>query len=246
LHPLGFQRWFLFPRHVRTAGPFPSGRGVRLARAIEGGEVEALFAPGRESPAPLLVFAHGNAELIDDWPAMLAPYREMGFALLLPEYRGYGRSAGEPSERAIAEDFEWFLDQALARDDVDRSRVVYHGRSLGGGVLCGLATRRAPRAMVLSSTFASVADLFAAYFVPRFMVLDPFDNERALAQIDVPVLIAHGRHDSLVPYSHAERLARVARRPTLVTYDADHNDCPPDEHEFFDRVRAFLAEAGVL
>jgi hypothetical protein len=247
VHPLAFQRWFLFPRHVRTAAAFPSiGGGVRLAREIDGGEVEALFVPGRRSPAPLLVFAHGNAELIDDWPSTLEPYRAMGFALLLPEYRGYGRSAGEPSERAIGADFDWFLDRALARDDVDPARVVHHGRSLGGGVVCGLATRRAPRAMVMSSTFASVADLFAAYFVPRFLVLDPFDNERALAGLDVPVLIAHGRRDGLVPYAHAERLARAARRPTLVSYDADHNDCPPDEEEFFERVRAFLGEAGVL
>jgi pimeloyl-ACP methyl ester carboxylesterase len=247
VHPLAFQRWFLFPRHVRRAGRFPEiAGGVRIARAIEGGEVEALFLPGRSSPAPLVVFAHGNAELIDDWPSMLAPYRAMGCALLLPEYRGYGRSAGAPSERDLVDDFAWFVGRALARDDVDAERLVYHGRSLGGGVVTALALRRPPRAMVLTSTFASAADLFASYFVPRFLVLDPFDNEAAFAKLDLPILLAHGRRDGLVPYSHAERLERAARDATLVTYDADHNDCPPDEVEFFERVRVFLERAGVL
>ncbi|HSA24403.1 MAG TPA: hypothetical protein P5076_23280, partial [Myxococcota bacterium] len=130
------QRYLIYPRWLREPRP-AAGQGVegleRLSRALPaGGEVEAWFLPGRgasaDRPGPLVVFTHGNAELIDDWPRMLAPYRELGVSVLLPEYRGYGRSAGHPSQALLVEDALYFLEAALARPDVDRDRVVYHGR----------------------------------------------------------------------------------------------------------------------
>lgn len=252
---LGFQRLFVFPRYVTRADP-RAGHDVpgltRLVRTTPDGDVEAWLLAGRgvdrEHPGPLVVFAHGNAEVIDHWPAMLAPYREMGVSVLLPEFRGYGRSAGSPSEESITDDFVHFVDLALARPEVDRARVVYHGRSLGGGVVCALAARRAPRALVLMSTFTSIADIMRAWLIPRSLVLDPFDNAAVLAHLDVPVLLVHGRRDRVVPFSHAERLRGVARGPvTFVEYaSADHNDCPPDWRDFFRRARAFLAVEGIV
>ena len=71
----------------------------------EEGRVEAWLIPGddvsAERPGPAVVFTHGNAELIDYWPAALAGYQKLGATLLLPEYRGYGRSAGSPSQEKI-------------------------------------------------------------------------------------------------------------------------------------------------
>ena len=51
-----------------------------------------------------MIFAHGNGEWIDHWPHLLWPYRQLGVSVILPEYRGYGRSAGKPSERALVSD----------------------------------------------------------------------------------------------------------------------------------------------
>jgi len=103
------QRWLIYPRWLREPRP-AAGEGVegleRWSRALpEGGAVEAWFLPGRgasaERPGPLVVVAHGNAELVEDWPRMLAPYCELGVSVLLPEYRGYGRSAGYPTQALL-------------------------------------------------------------------------------------------------------------------------------------------------
>ena len=68
-------------------------------REVSGAEVEAWFLLGEgrspESPGPALMFFHGNAESIDEWPVWLRPFQERGVSLLLMEYRGYGRSTGE-------------------------------------------------------------------------------------------------------------------------------------------------------
>ena len=75
---------------------------------------------------------------------------------------------------------------------------------------------------------------------------DPFDNEAALSRFPGPVLLIHGRRDAMIPFDHARRLRDVAAHARLVAYDCDHNDCPPDWGRFWDDVRAFLAEAGVV
>lgn len=246
------QRFLLYPgRAIGAPADSPTVSHLeRLFVESSEGRVEGWFIPGAgaapESPRPLVIFAHGNGELIDDWPIALRPYRAMGVSLLLAEYRGYGRSAGSPSQRAITEDFIAFRDQVAARPDVDAARIVYHGRSLGGGAVCALAAVRPPRALILQSTFTSIRSMARRYLLPGFLVLDPFDNDRVLATLDVPVFIAHGRSDDMIPPSHAEALAAAARRSTLVWYDCKHNDFPPDWDAFFGDVEAFLRGAGVL
>ncbi len=225
---------------ARMTGPLgPPPAGVEVLRL---GERVAWFVPaGGGGPAPLVVGAHGNAETIEGWTEIAEGYRARGVSVLLPEYRGYAGTPGTPAERGLVQDFAAFLDVALARPEVDPRRVVFHGRSLGGGVVLALARERAPAAVILDSTFTSVADFARRFLVPRFAVRDPFDNVAALRELDRPVLILHGRPDRVIPVSHAHALAAAARHPTLVLHDQDHNDPPPAE--YWPAIDAFLARA---
>jgi fermentation-respiration switch protein FrsA (DUF1100 family) len=245
-------RWFLFPRYLLQVDPNAQAgaRGVeRLSLAIAEGEVEAWFlpadAPSTGRPAPLVIFAHGNGELIEHWPQALDPYRRMGMHVLLPEYRGYGRSAGLPSQRAIVEDYMRFHDLACARPDVDPRRVVLHGRSLGGGVVCALARARRPAALILESTFTSVPDVARQWLVPKALIADTFDNAGVIGSLDVPVLIFHGTCDRVVPFDHGLKLSRLARRARLVRYECDHNDLPRGPDGFWAEIGQFLEEEGI-
>ena len=250
---LFFQRWILSPRYLITAerGAGDNVPGlVRLSVPSSSGDVEGWLLPGQsvsaEKPGPAVIFAHGNGELIDHWPEPLAELRRMGVSVLMPEYRGYGRTPGWPSQEAITEDYVKFYDLLAARPEVDRRRIVFFGRSLGGGAVCSLARQRKPRAMILMSTFTSVTRMARRYLVPSFLVRDPFDNLTAVSQLDIPLLIVHGRQDSLVPYEHGQKLHAAARQSELVTYEADHNDCPPNWSAFWGDLRRFLQKAEIL
>lgn len=215
------------------------------------GRVEAFFVPGAgvsaASPGPLLIYAHGNAEVIDPLPQWLAPYRAMGISVLLPEYRGYGRSAGTPSERAIREDLIAFHDRAIARPEVDRERVVLHGTSLGGGAISLLARERPPRAVILQSTFTSVADIAWEMFrAPRFLLANPFDSIGAHRLAPRPTLILHGVRDDLIPFAHARRLHEAIPGSELVSCEAGHNDLPPPDLDYWGTLEGFLRRTGVL
>jgi fermentation-respiration switch protein FrsA (DUF1100 family) len=252
---LALQRAMIFPGAGSSPGEPDeaalSAAGItRWWLDTDVGRVEAWYAQGdqvsADAPGPAVIFAHGNAEYIDGYGHLMSVWKAMGVSVLLLEFRGYGRSAGAPSQDAITQDAVQFYDRLAARPEVDPSRIIFQGRSLGGGVVCDLATQRPPAALILMSTFSSVARMARSYLVPRFLVRHPFDNVAALTDFARPVLIVHGTHDRMIPVSHARELVKVAHDAALVEYDCDHNDCPPDWGVFWDEVSRFLRAAGLL
>jgi fermentation-respiration switch protein FrsA (DUF1100 family) len=247
------QRQILFPRHHI---PVPSGlpgdaHGVeQIWIDTPFGRVETWFLPAISDKAatasPTVIFAHGNAELIDFCLEELKRFTHLGMNALLVEYPGYGRSDGKPSQQSIRETFERAFDTVISRKDVDASRMVVYGRSLGGGAACALAARRPAAALIVMSSFTSARSFASTYFAPGFLVKDPFDNLSVVASYQGPVLIVHGKYDELIPFRHGMELYRAAQNGTFIAYDCAHNDCPPDWDVFYNDIATFLKETGIL
>jgi pimeloyl-ACP methyl ester carboxylesterase len=236
----------LFP-----APPAPSGTpaldpGVEHAWLdTPGGRVEAFLLPASSrasAPGPLVVYAHGNGELVDYWLRELAPLQAHGAAVLLVEYPGYGRSSGRPSESTIQAAFAAGYDWAVARKEIDRTRVVGYGRSLGGGAICALGRVRPLAALVLESSFTSVRDVAAAHFsVPRFLVRSGFDNLDFVRGYTGPLLVVHGEDDQLIPVAQARQLVQASRDAVLELASCGHN-CT----SLLPRALALLQRRGLL
>jgi fermentation-respiration switch protein FrsA (DUF1100 family) len=247
------QRQILFPRGL-ISGLADSKPNIPALEKIwletASGKTEAWYlAPdraSREDRIPAVIFGHGNGELIDFWPEELVRFTQMGLALMLVEYPGYGRSAGSPSEQSITDAFLAAYDNLIHKPEVDPSRVILFGRSLGGGAVCALARRRQSAALILMSTFTSVRAFTARYLAPGFLVRDPFDNLSTVQSYKNPILIIHGRHDEVIPFSHGKRLYQTAQKGTLAVYDAGHNDCPPDWSRFWRDVEEFLTDTRII
>jgi hypothetical protein len=241
------QRAVLFPAPLAAGGDAGLARagGERLWLEHAGGRSEAWLLPGarpRGEPAPLVLFAHGNGELIDHWLHEFDDLRHRGVSVLLVEYPGYGRSGGAPSQDSITHAMVAAYDHAVARPDVDPRRVVGWGRSLGGGAVCALAGRRALAALVLEATFTSVRSFARRFGLPGFLVRDPFDNLAAVRAFAGPILVVHGERDDLIPPAHARALAAAGERASLHWLPCAHNDCPRPSNA----VRDFLAAHGLL
>jgi len=247
------QRSMVFPGQERTSRAWTARRGIeRWTRDVDGAEAEALYAPLPEAirtrkPAPLLVFVHGNGELVDDDLGVIPYYHRLGFNVLLPEYRGYGRSTGSPSQAAIVDDAAYFLDRALARDEVDASRVVYHGCSLGGGVVGALTARREPQALILQSTFTSLRDMASGFYAPGFLVRDPFDTRSVVSRLDIPVLVMFGDRDGVVPPDMGRQLAHTASNARVVHFPHGGHMLPPTAalQRYWSAIADFLSTARV-
>jgi fermentation-respiration switch protein FrsA (DUF1100 family) len=246
------QRSMIFPRGVIPPFSDPvMPQGIEVLSIHTGEEtVDAWFIPADAAfsshPCPAVIFAHGNAELINFWPEYLKPLSQVGIHLFLVEYPGYGRSMGKPSEKSISRVFTAAYDQLVARKTVDPGRILLFGRSIGGGAICSLAKARPSAGLILLSTFTSIRSFAPRYGLFPIMIRDPMDNLGVLKDYPGPVLILHGKQDELIPFTHATALASVSRNARLIAYDCGHNDCPPDWNGFWQDVFAFLRENGMM
>jgi hypothetical protein len=241
------QRVVLFPAPIAAGGDAALARlsGERWWLEHEGGRSEAWLLPAATASGgagPLVVFAHGNGELIDHWLHEFERERHQGVSVLLVEYPGYGRSEGVPSQASIASAMVAAYDRAVAQPEVDPRRIVGWGRSLGGGAICALAQRRELAALVLESTWTSVRSFARRFGLPGFLVRDPFDNLAVVGSFAGPILVVHGERDDIIPPAHARALQAAARDALLYWLPCAHNDCPHP----WEAVRAFLAGRGLL
>lgn len=247
------QRHIMFPRyliHVPEEGEKEMQGIERIWLNTSYGKVEAWFLPPdinhSKMPSPAVIFAHGNGEIIDIWPEALKGFTDLGIGLLLVEYPGYGRSQGNPSQRSITETFINAYDYLISREDVDPSRIILLGRSIGGGAICALAAERKSAALILMSTFTSARSFASKFLAPGFIVRDTFNNLSIVSSYTGPILIIHGKSDTIVSYRHAISLYRAAKNGKMLTYNSNHNDCPPDWDIFWQDVASFLRNVEII
>ena len=188
-----------------------------------------FFAASGPSPRVTVLVFHGNAGNRAHRGPLAAALHRHGLQVLLVDYRGYGGNAGTPSEHGLAADSRAARAYLAGRPDVDQSRLVYFGESLGTAVAIDLAVEHPPAALVLRSPFTSMADLGQHHypFLPvRLLLRDRFAAIDQIRQIRVPLLVIAGGHDRIVPTENSRRLydAAIAPKTLLVLPDADHND----------------------
>jgi uncharacterized protein len=241
---------FIYPgTYVHVAAAPPRAPGVETLR-IETPQaaVESLFLPGPVSSArlPVVIFAHGNGEVVDDWVSAFHGFQERGIGVLLVEYPGYGRSSGTPSETSIRAAMDAAYDRLAADPRVDRSRIVGFGQSLGGGAICLLARDRPLRALILQSTFTSLDGFAARYWAPSFLLRDHFDNLSSVRRFPGPVLVIHGREDRLIPWTQGQQLAAASPHSTFRLYECGHGCWQPDRVPFWQDAVPLLRSAGIL
>ncbi|MCP4502696.1 MAG: alpha/beta hydrolase [Deltaproteobacteria bacterium] len=250
-------RKVIFPGNRRPVGEkFPIKDAQKQSfQTLQGDLVDGVFLPGKNvspaSPGPVVFFAHGNGESIDNWGKRLNVYREQGISVAMFEYRGYGRSEGQATQENLVSDGIRFYDLISARKDVNAQKVIFHGRSLGTGILVQLLLSREAHAVILQNSFANLSSLAWRYYAPPFFIFDDFDSESALKKLaqerrDPPLLLLHGKRDSLFNVDeHPALLEKAARNAQLKIFDCGHNNC--SFSEFFAEIRSFLdAPVGIL
>lgn len=213
------ERLFFYP----DRSPFVTPPGVEdvAFTTADGRTLHGWFIPptGRAAdapPAPAVLHVHGNAGNVSHHLVFCRFLADKGFAVLLFDYRSYGRSdTGPLRRRNLLADADAALDALLARPGVDPDRVAVYGNSLGGVIGLALARRRPEvRAVVSAAAFSRWQRVAADYtgLLGRALIRHGLDAEDSAAALgDRPLLIIHGTADEIVPAYHAERIADAAR-----------------------------------
>jgi pimeloyl-ACP methyl ester carboxylesterase len=172
--------------------------------------------------------------------------KPQGWGWLFINYRGFGLSEGEPSERALLQDARVIYDYAAARPDVERSSIVVLGRSLGTYFAVSLATARHVRGAILATPFDSFAALGAERYpwLPVGPLLNGRYDAAAIAPaIKMPALFVLAEHDDITPAKNGAALARAWGGPqrTVKLAGARHYGIERRD-EFWSAVAEFLSE----
>lgn len=236
-------RLIYFPdRHMP---PPPAGVEERRFTASDGVRLHAWYAPGGGGPdAPVLLWSHGNGGNVANREDVLVALAARGLDVFAYDYRGYGLSEGKPSEQGVQRDADAAWD-ALTSSGVAPERIVCFGESLGGAVSIALATRRRCAAVIVVSTFTSLRDVARAHYGALATLAGrQFDSASLVASIGVPILIAHGDRDEIVPYALGEQLFSLAAEPKrfLRVPGKQHNDVF-DSPPLLDAIAAFARES---
>lgn len=198
--------------------------------------------PGERFP---LVIVFGGARRETSWMIDRTDNPDR-WGWLFINYRGFGLSEGDPSERAVLGDSRLIYDYAASRADVDPTKIVVLGRSLGTYFTVALASSRTLRGAILATPFDSIAAVGAERYpwLPlSLMINGRYDAAVMAPKIKIPALFVLAENDDVTPAENGAALARVWGGPqrTVTLAGARHYGIER-RREFWSAVTEFLQE----
>ncbi len=223
--------------HPRQEGGFMPHHSSGLDVSIPVGtdvSIGACFHMAGQND-PNILFFHGNGEIVADYEELGPVYNKLNINFLPVDYRGYGRSDGEPTVTAMMQDChsiflfvkEWLKQQGYT------GPLVVMGRSLGSASALELASTRGADidALIIESGFALASPLLNLLGIETrrlgFKEENGFRNIDKIKRFKEPTLIIHAEFDHIIPYSDGQSLfdASVAKDKKLLQIPgANHND----------------------
>ena len=234
-----------FPQRYPEGEWYPDNLVVEDAwfNAPVGVRLHGWFAQA-EHPRAVILYAHGNAGNVTNRTEVLRFFRDhFRASILVFDYRGYGRSEGDPTETGILADARSARRWLAQRAGVPELDIVLLGNSLGGGVAVDLAARDGARGLILENTFTSLPDVGSSYFkiVPvHWLMATRLDSLAKIGAYHGPLLQTHGDADTTVPFELGQRLFKAANEPKqfMRVPDGCHNG--PPSHDYLLALDQFL------
>ncbi len=237
LLPVGYlyvnQRHLLYRTEAEPTEPLNPSLKIQDIRikTPDGETLQAWYEPPQPG-RPVFLFLHGQGGTLAMSKYRYIRMHKQGVGYLALAYRGYSSSTGHPTEKGLLIDglaaYDW-----LAAKGFKASDIIIHGHSLGAGVATYVATQRPARALILEAPFTGAADVAQERypFIPVTLLMhDKFLNRERIRDVHIPVLIAHGDRDSVIPFAQGQRLFALANAPkTFVRmHGSEHNTLTRD------------------
>jgi uncharacterized protein len=231
-----------FPQPVASTTHLPAHAEPVAVTAADGTTLHGWIARGAAVPAPTVIYFGGNAEEVS-WTLADARWpREWTIVAL--NFRGYGRSEGKPGEHELKADGLAIYDAIVAREGIDRGRIVLFGRSLGTGVAAHVAASRPVAGVVLVSPYDSLTAIGSHHYpwLPVSLLLrHRFEALADAARCRMPLLAIVGENDTIIPFARSRALydAWAGPKSWYAIRGADHNALGATA-DFWQRVARFL------
>ena len=222
---------FFQPQKIHYLSPDKLGLSYEevYLDSTDGVKLHGWFLPAKGKAMGTVLFLHGNAENISTHILSVSWLPAQHYNVFLPDYRGYGLSAGVPTLPGVQMDIDSAMKYLLGRPDIDSERIVILAQSLGGAMgiynVANSPYRNHVKALISESAFSEyrgiVREKLASFWLAwplqwplSFTIDDDFSPLPTVSKISpIPLLIIHGDADQVVPFKHGLALFEAAREP---------------------------------
>lgn len=177
----------------------------------DGIKTHALYFKVKESKGIVLYF-HGNAGSLSTWNKEALLFTNLGYDVMMPDYRGFGKSEGAISdENQLYTDNQEVYNWVKSKYSEDQISVL--GYSLGSAIASKITADNQPKRLILQAPYYSMKELSKekTKIFPGFLVKYPLNTHNFLENSNVPVYILHGENDKVIPLHHAEKLEHALK-----------------------------------
>ena len=178
-------------------------------------EISGWWIPADGANKTVLFF-HGNAGNMGDCLDKIRVIRGIGFNLLLIDYRGFGKSAGSPTEKGLFLDADAAMGYLVEKKQIEPGSIILWGFSLGGAVAARTAEKHHAGMLILESAFTSLTEAANDIFpwVPgRVLKNHSYDTMKYVKRVNIPTLVIHSVDDEIIPFHHGQRLYDAIAAP---------------------------------
>lgn len=161
----------------------------------------------------LVLYFHGNADDLRRWGKYADDFTNNGYDILIMDYRQFGKSTGELSEKAFYTDARYIYEWAKKR--FSENEIIIYGRSLGTGIATHLASETNPKMLLLETPYYSLIDVGMSYLpiIPyNFLLRYKMRTDLFIKQVSCPIHIFHGTKDEIVPYEQSLKLVTLLNK----------------------------------
>ncbi len=190
-----------------------------------------------------ILFFHGNAGDLSNRNYKLNELAKFDVNFLILAYRGFSGNEGQPTEQGLYDDAKSALEWIKIKGVKEKNLILY-GESLGTAVTIEVAQNKNLAGIILESPFTSMVELAQKYypFLPaKFLLKDRYETVKKLKNISSPLLVLHGRLDTIVPFAMGEELFKQVNEPKFKYFiDNDDHMMRYDEN-LLDEIKKFIS-----
>ena len=175
----------------------------------DGAVINGLRFKSKE-PKGVVLYLKGNSKSIKGWGKFAVDFTRHNYDVFMLDYRGFGKSTGRRSQKAIKRDLQLVYDRL--KEIVPEHKIILYGRSLGSGFATKLASMNHPKMLILDAPYYSLTKVTKRYmpFMPLSILLKyPLPTYKWLKYVECPIHIIHGTDDKLIPYNTSVKLSQI-------------------------------------
>ncbi|MBK7233369.1 MAG: alpha/beta fold hydrolase [Saprospiraceae bacterium] len=193
-----------------------------------------------ESQIPVkayLLYLHGTAKSADHWAEQIPFFTSLGFQVIMPDYRGYGKSQGSPTENGLYEDAQ--ISYGWLKGKTTEDSIYIYGVDFSASVAAYLATISPCRHVILDNPIYSLRSWMRTKFpllvLPYELKYD-FNVYEFIPNVISPLSILYTTNHPFHKKAELKNILNLVRDPGSIIWMEKGGQTDPAYIQFFNQM----------